>query len=422
VASLRFDGSYYWRVRTADRSGNLSEWSEVRALNSGTSISGLTINPASVAGGNSAQGQVTLTALAPAGGIVISLGSSDTAVAAVPASVTIPQGGTSATFNVSTRAVSASTALTITGSHGGNTRSATLTVSPSTAPPAAPTLVSPANNIRVPPNASITFTWNAVAGAATYEIQIDDSDRFSAPLTGSQAGLTQAQYAQTFTSERRYWWRVRGRTAGGTNGAWSAVRTFEVRRGAPAPPPPPGPAALSSLSLSPSTVTGGNSSQGTVTLTSAAPSGGALVALPGSNAGVAAAPSSVNVPTGATSAAFDVTTNPVSASTSATISATYGGVTRTTTLTVNAAQAGDSVAIQRAEYTGSNRELRVEATSTNAAAVLTCYVTATGALIGTLTNDGGGRYRGQFTWSSNPQNITVRSSLGGSATMNVTAR
>jgi hypothetical protein len=42
-------------------------------------------------------------------------------------------------------------------------------------------------------------------------------------------------------------------------------------------------------------------------------------------------------------------------------------------------------------------------------------VTATGQLIGTLTNEGGGKYAGQFTWSSNPQNITVRSSLGGSA-------
>jgi hypothetical protein len=521
VASLRFDGPYYWRVRTADRSGNLSEWSEVRSLNSGTSISGLTVNPPSVEGGNSAQGQVTLSALAPAGGIVISLSSSDTAVANVPASVTVPQGAASATFAVTSRAVTATTAVTITGSHGGNTRSATLTVTPSSAPPAAPTLVSPENGARVPPNVSIPFTWNAVAGAATYEIQIDESDRFTAPFVGTQAGLTQTQYTQTFTTERRCWWRVRGRTAGGTNGAWSAVRSFDVKRGAS--PPPPSAASLSTLSLSPSTVTGGNSSQGTVTLTSAAPSGGALVALSSSNTSVAAAPPSVNVPAGATTAAFNVATNSVAASTSVTISASYsgvvrtatlnvqpvvvsqpvtlstltlnptsvtggnssqgtvtlsgaapsggasvtltsgntnaasiptsvtvpagatsaaftvttrsvtsstsvtisasyGGVTRTATLTVNAAQATDTVAIQLAEYTADKRELRVEATSTNSGAVLRCYVSATGELIGTLTNDGGGRYRGQFTWPTNPQNITVRSSLGGSATRAVAAR
>jgi hypothetical protein len=40
-------------------------------------------------------------------------------------------------------------------------------------------------------------------------------------------------------------------------------------------------------------------------------------------------------------------------------------------------------------------------------------------LIGTLTNDAGGRYRGQFTWPSNWQSITARSSLGGSATRTV---
>lgn len=522
VASVRFEGPYYWRVRAADRSGNLSDWSEVRSFNSGTTVSTLTLNPDSVAGGNSAQGQVTLTAAALPGGMTITLSSSDPAVATVPASVNIPQGSSFATFAVSTRAVSAPTAVTITASHGGNTRSATLAVTPTTAAPAAPTLVSPASGARVPLDASVTFSWNGAAGAATYEIQIDDSDRFSAPLVASQGGLTQTQYAAIFKAEKRCWWRVRGRTAGGTNGAWSSVRSFEVRRGA-SQPPPPSPAALSSLSLSPTTVTGGNISKGTVTLTSAAPSGGAVVALSSSNASVAAVPASVAVPAGTTSAAFNVTTsavtastsvtvsasyngvnrtaslavqpapttptvslsslalsptgvtgggtsrgtvtlsgpapsggasvalsssnagvaavpasvavpagatsvtfnattNSVTASTAVTISASYGGVTRTATLTVGPAQAGDTVAIQIAEYTSDKRELRIEATSTNGSAVLRCYVSSTGALIGTLTNDGGGRYRGQFSWPTNPQSVTVRSSLGGSATRSVAAR
>ncbi|HEY9286033.1 MAG TPA: hypothetical protein VIP46_21460, partial [Pyrinomonadaceae bacterium] len=237
VASVRLDGAYYWRVRTADRSGNVSEWSEVRGFNSGTSISTLGVNPASVEAGNSAQGRVTLSALAPPGGITISLSSSD-AAATVPASVTIPQGSSFATFAVATRAVAAPTAVTITASHGGNTRSATLTVTPSTGPPAAPTLVSPASGANVPLNANVTFSWNAAAGAATYEIQIDDSERFSAPLVGAGSGLTQTHYVVMFKSEKRCWWRVRGRTAGGTNGAWSSVRSFQVRRGATQPPSP----------------------------------------------------------------------------------------------------------------------------------------------------------------------------------------
>src|SRR5215203_2700233 len=84
--------------------------------------------------------------------------------------------------------------------------------------------------------------------------------------------------------------------------------------------------------------------------------------------------------------------------------------------------AADTVAIQRAEYTASKAKLRVDATSTNSSAVLKCYVTSTDALVGTLTNNGGGKYSGQFSWPSNPQSITVRSSFGGQATRTVTRK
>ena len=118
--------------------------------------------------------------------------------------------------------------------------STTLTVTPATAPPVAPSLISPANDSRLPPNQGITFSWSAAARAATYEIQIDDSSAFSAPLVVSVAGITQTMSVHSFSAERRYWWRVRGRNSGGTNGAWSSVRNFEIKRGAPPPPPPPG--------------------------------------------------------------------------------------------------------------------------------------------------------------------------------------
>jgi len=78
------------------------------------------------------------------------------------------------------------------------------------------------------------------------------------------------------------------------------------------------------------------------------------------------------------------------------------------------------VSITRAEYGVSKHWLRVEATSTDASATLTAYVTATGQVIGTLVNNGGGRYSLQISWPSNPQNITVRSSAGGSASRTVT--
>ena len=60
--------------------------------------------------------------------------------------------------------------------------------------------------------------------------------------------------------------------------------------------------------------------------------------------------------------------------------------------------------------------------STSSNAVLRAYVTSTNTLIGTLTNNGGGRYELRITWPSDPQNTTVRSSLGCSATRTVTVR
>jgi hypothetical protein len=80
------------------------------------------------------------------------------------------------------------------------------------------------------------------------------------------------------------------------------------------------------------------------------------------------------------------------------------------------------VSITRAEYESAKRELRVEASSTSSSATLRAYVNATGELIGTLSNNGGGKYSAQFTWPTNPQTILVRSSLGGSATRTVTAK
>jgi hypothetical protein len=81
----------------------------------------------------------------------------------------------------------------------------------------------------------------------------------------------------------------------------------------------------------------------------------------------------------------------------------------------------DTVTITLAQYRASSKRLSVQATSTNATATLKVYVSATGQFIGTLTNNGG-QYSGQFKWPTNPQNITVKSSLGGSSSAIVTVR
>jgi hypothetical protein len=98
-----------------------------------------------------------------------------------------------------------------------------------------------------------------------------------------------------------------------------------------------------------------------------------------------------------------------------TITASYAGVQKTAVLSVQPPSTTDTVTITSAAYRPLRKVLSVAATSSNPSAVLSVYVTSTGQWIGQLLNLGAGRYSGEFGWPSNPRNITVRSSLGGSA-------
>ncbi|MCW5941137.1 MAG: proprotein convertase P-domain-containing protein [Fimbriimonadaceae bacterium] len=94
--------------------------------------------------------------------------------------------------------------------------------------------------------------------------------------------------------------------------------------------------SLSSLTLNPTTVEGGQTSTGTVTLINAAPAGGALVALSSGNTSVATVPANVTVPAGQTSATFTVTTAAVTQNGTSTIGATYAGDAKSADITVQA--------------------------------------------------------------------------------------
>jgi len=112
---------------------------ELSSTPASLSLSSLSLNPASVTGGNSSTGTVTFSGVAPAGAQV-TLSSSDTSVARVPTSVTVAAGATGATFTISTSVVATSTSVTISATYGGVTKTAALTVTPATPP--APTISS----------------------------------------------------------------------------------------------------------------------------------------------------------------------------------------------------------------------------------------------------------------------------------------
>jgi beta-propeller repeat-containing protein len=138
----------------------------ITATYNGTSRSGtLTVTPAGAAqgflsnlavaspitGGSTGQGSVLLGAVAQADSVV-SLSSSNSSIASVPSTVTVPAANQVGVFTVSTSAVSTSTTVTITATFNGGTKTATLTVSPA-APPPPP-----------PQNATLTVTASGRSG------------------------------------------------------------------------------------------------------------------------------------------------------------------------------------------------------------------------------------------------------------------
>jgi len=174
---------------------------------------------------------------------------------------------------------------------------------------------------------------------------------------------------------------------------------------------PAGP-SLTAVSVVPTTLTGGSPATGTITFTGA--TDGANVQLSSSNSALVQVPAERVVNQGKASAAFPVTTKPVSANTTVTITAKWFDITRTTTITLTPGPpaAPDRVAIQTATW---NRGLlTIKATSTNPNAILSVFSSA-GNFMFELTNNGGGRYSDQRGFITNPNQISVRSNLGGSA-------
>lgn len=95
-------------------------------------------------------------------------------------------------------------------------------------PPAAPTLVSPANgasNVSRTP----TLVWNASAGATSYRVQVSTSSTFTTTVF-DQSGITSTSVTlPTLNAKTRYYWHVNASNLNGTSG-WSSTWNFRTRR------------------------------------------------------------------------------------------------------------------------------------------------------------------------------------------------
>ncbi|MFN4255730.1 MAG: reprolysin-like metallopeptidase, partial [Saprospiraceae bacterium] len=135
----------------------------------------------------------------------------------------------SSTLTINTSGMAAGNySFNVTGTGSTGTKSETVGLVYSTGAAAAPALTAPANNATGVSNLP-TFTWGAVVGVASYDLEVSTSAGFGTTVI-SQTGLTAATYTATtaLNNNTLYYWRVRGQNACGA-GTWSAVFSFTTQ-------------------------------------------------------------------------------------------------------------------------------------------------------------------------------------------------
>jgi hypothetical protein len=138
----------------------------------GVSLQSLTLTPGTIPGGcGTSTGKVTLSGPAPAGGSVVALANTNP-VASVPASVTVPEGKTSATFTIGAQAVAVAQTGTVTASWGGASDSETLKVRPV----AVLSVTLGASSVTGPGRVGATVLLECAAGPGAIEVRLASSN------------------------------------------------------------------------------------------------------------------------------------------------------------------------------------------------------------------------------------------------------
>lgn len=284
------------------------------------SLASLVLNPTSVTGTKISVATVTLDVPAPAGGAVVKLLSSDAAVAYVPPAVTLAAGTTSKNFNVTTRAVAAPSAVEITATYDGTTRSATIAVQP----PALSSITLSPVTINSPCQTSagkVILSAPAPAGGAVVALTSSNSSAQVPASVTVPAGTTWVAFTVTPSV-------VSVKQTATITASFRGVNLSKALTLMPV--------AVATLTLTPNPVIGPANVTGTVTLTCPAPQGGVVVKLTTSSSTVARpVVSSITIPAGAQTGTFGVSTADVTTAKSVSITASAGGVNKVVSLKVN---------------------------------------------------------------------------------------
>ncbi len=217
VSGLSAGTKYYWRVDATNSSGT-SGWSAV--WNFTTTIAPpVLLSPANGSTGISTSPTLSWNAAAGATSYEVQV-STDSTFAA-----TFYNQSNLTTTSKSVSGLSAGTKyywrVDATNSSGTSGWSAVWNFTTTIAPPV---LLSPANG-STGISTSPTLSWNAAAGAASYELQVSTDSTFAATFYNQSNLTTTSESIGGLSAGTKYYWRVDATNSSGTSG-WSAVWNF----------------------------------------------------------------------------------------------------------------------------------------------------------------------------------------------------
>lgn len=287
-------------------------------------LASLVLSPASVVGGLQVSATVTLTNPASEGGALVTITSDDLSIAAVPDSVLVPQGATAATLTIDTTTILTQTVVGITASFNGVSQTIPLTVQP---PPSLALLSLTIAPVNVAGGSgatgTVTLTGSAPSGGADVLLVSDNASIVSIP---SHVTVRKGDTAATFAIATFAVTATQSVRVSGSYGGLTQRDTLTVI--------PATAIQLTNLTITPTSIPGGATATGTVTMSALAPTGGLVVSLASRHKNFASVPSSVTVPGGASSASFVISAQSVKSTHTVDITATYASVTKIATLTV----------------------------------------------------------------------------------------
>ena len=219
TSALTKGQTHYWRVRAKDGDGQYGAWSAVQSLavNAGV-VTGL--SPSSTTDTTPA---LRWNAVPGAAGYEVQIAGSEAGLASAQS---VEAGGTSYTPTSALTNLQAHywrvRAKDGDGQYGAWSAVQSLAVNIGTVSGLRPSSTT---------DTTPTFSWNAVEGAAGYELQIAESQAGVETAPATSVTVTSYMPTSALTNGQTHYWRVRAKDGDGQYGAWSAVQSLAVNIG-----------------------------------------------------------------------------------------------------------------------------------------------------------------------------------------------